>query len=145
MPKGEVKPNEADAYICERNLEKARKPSQPTKASAGRSASDYTHLKVKMEFMGHYNEPKLVISHPVGTTATYTLVYNPFNGTWETSSDADPVTATPSSVAAAPAGPASGEDDAVTATSGAGGGAGASAGAVDGALAASFAAKVAIA
>jgi len=46
-----------------------------------------TELKLELEFMGHYNEPNLAISHvaeggEVGRDCFYELAYDPSNGEW---------------------------------------------------------------
>jgi len=47
---------------------------------------DGMHLKLELEFMGHYGEPNLEISHNVNDAqALHLLEYNPQNGEWKAS------------------------------------------------------------
>ena len=46
-------------------------------------------LKLELEFMGHYNEPNLIVAHEfmseIKQQSLYLLEYNPQNGEWKTS------------------------------------------------------------
>ncbi|KAL2129626.1 hypothetical protein VTI74DRAFT_7507 [Chaetomium olivicolor] len=54
-----------------------------------RSGEDVMEVKLELEFMGHYGEPNLQVTHEigeakVGAAVVYLLEYNPDNGEWKT-------------------------------------------------------------